>query len=385
MDSVVIEAAPDLLGAASMGPSAGALALALHQHMASECAAPPTGLHRRLLRFVFGPLARMQRGQGDPQQPQQQQPETDDALCGASDDGTEYSEDVLGMSPFASCPDLQEYRRLLAERRQARAARGAGGAARRQEGRAAAAAAEQQQQQQQQQQQSAGGPLRRALQWLLHGARAAARCVSPQGPGQNDATAGERVVNILTSIPFVIIGMHSLRCADESRRRFGAAFITTGAVAGLYHASSGAARLIMRKLDYWSIAVTSSVLRGAAGVRVPLLVNALAAALTPLKPTLVSGANLAIIEARYLVKALHHAPLRPLFGAHVGSAAAGLLFFSLEDVLVLGMGAPPVVHSLWHCLSAASLGLIGPLLSHCGEGALLLEGAQLVAAAGGGR
>jgi hypothetical protein len=55
------------------------------------------------------------------------------------------------------------------------------------------------------------GPLRRLLQWAVRGARAAGRCVSPQGAGNNDATLGERIFNVLTSIPFVIVGLHSLR------------------------------------------------------------------------------------------------------------------------------------------------------------------------------
>lgn len=139
---------------------------------------------------------------------------------------------------------------------------------------------------------------------------------------------------------------------------------------------------MFRKLDYWSIAYTSGVLRGAAGVRAPAAAAALAALITPVKPTLVTGANLAIIEARYLASALRHAPLRPLFSAHLGAAAAGILCFLFEDVLVVQMGAPPVFHSLWHCLSAASLGLIGPLLAHCegGGGGALLAAAALTAA-----
>jgi hypothetical protein len=156
--------------------------------------------------------------------------------------------------------------------------------------------------------------------------------------------------------------------------------VATGVIAAVYHASSGGARLVMRKLDYWSIALTSSVLRKATGLGVPPLVNAAAALLTPLKPTLVTGANLAIIEARYLKTAMEHAHLRPSFGAHIGVAATGLGFFMLEDVLVLGMGAPPVVHSLWHLLSTVSLSLVGPLLTHC-EAPLLRQGAQMVAAA----
>jgi hypothetical protein len=123
------------------------------------------------------------------------------------------------------------------------------------------------------------------------------------------------------------------------------------------------------------------VLRSATGLRVPALLNMAAALLTPIKPTLVTGANLAVIEARYLASALKNAHLRHWFGAHMGTAVVGLGCFWLEDVLVLEMGAPPVFHSLWHMLSAVSLGLIGPLLAHL-DGALLLEGVQLAVTGG---
>jgi hypothetical protein len=162
-----------------------------------------------------------------------------------------------------------------------------------------------------------------------------------------------------------------------SRRHFGAAFIGTGVIAALYHATTGRVRRVFRKLDYYSIAYTSCVLRAATGARAPAPLAAAAALLTPLKPTLVTGANLAAIEARFLASALARPALRGAFGAHMGVALAGIACFALEDVLVLDLGLPPVFHSLWHTLSALALGLIGPLLAHM-EAPLLLEGVQLV-------
>lgn len=155
-------------------------------------------------------------------------------------------------------------------------------------------------------------------------------------------------------------------------------FIATGIIAATYHATpAGRARALLRKLDYYSICLTSSVLRAATGLHVPMLVNLAAALVTPLKPTLVTSANLAAVEVRYLASALQHAHLRPMFGAHLGAAATGVGFFLLEDVMVIKGGAPPVFHSMWHTLSALSMGLMGPLLSHV-EGALLLEGVQMM-------
>jgi hypothetical protein len=182
-----------------------AAALALQQQTQQHQQGNP--LHRRVLRFVLGPLVR--RGGSDAgdqpahtvaQQKQQQPAAASSSLCGCSDDGTEAeaSEDVLGMSPFASVADLQDYRLMLQQKRRERETR--------QPAATAAASADQQQHHYHQ-----PGPLRRALQWLIHGLRSASRHVSPQGAGNNDSTLSERIFNVVTSVPFVLVGMHSLR------------------------------------------------------------------------------------------------------------------------------------------------------------------------------
>jgi hypothetical protein len=203
-------------GAAGLADAAAAAVAAAASSSSAGAHMPP--LHRRVLRFVFGGLTRA----GSPQQyqhPNQRRRRAavsdggdggdggllllgrrpgspraslySDAVSDAATEDT-GSEDVLGMSPFASCADLQNYRAALQQQRAARAAAAAAEAA------AARRAA-------------AAGPLRRALAWLLHGARRAAAHVSPQGPGNNDTTLFERVTNVATSVPFLVVGVHSLR------------------------------------------------------------------------------------------------------------------------------------------------------------------------------
>jgi hypothetical protein len=41
--------------------------------------------------------------------------------------------------------------------------------------------------------------------------RALASSAGPQGPGNNDHSMAERVVNVLTSLPFFAVGLHGLR------------------------------------------------------------------------------------------------------------------------------------------------------------------------------
>jgi hypothetical protein len=49
--------------------------------------------------------------------------------------------------------------------------------------------------------------------------------------------------------------------------------------------------------------------------------------------------------------------------------------FAYEDVAT-GWGWPPVLHSLWHCLSAVAMGCVHGLLEHL-ELAMLVQGVQL--------
>jgi hypothetical protein len=66
---------------------------------------------------------------------------------------------------------------------------------------------------------STDGLLRRAVKAVLRPmvravvacARAVASSAGPQGPGNNDNSMAERVVNVLTSLPFFAVGLHGLR------------------------------------------------------------------------------------------------------------------------------------------------------------------------------
>lgn len=67
-------------------------------------------------------------------------------------------------------------------------------------------------------------------------------------------TLGERVINVLTSLPFSAVGLHMLRQRRTRQgRRHGGSLVAVGAMAALYHASFGRFRGLARKLDYWTI------------------------------------------------------------------------------------------------------------------------------------
>jgi hypothetical protein len=87
-----------------------------------------------------------------------------------------------------------------------------------------------------------------------------------------------------------------------------------GAVASGYHGADRDCwlRPVMRKMDYYTICYTSTVLRRAAHISLPGAVKAAALLVAPFKPSIVTGLNLALVEVRIdqLLAALSFAPLQ---------------------------------------------------------------------------
>lgn len=134
-------------------------------------------------------------------------------------------------------------------------------------------------------------------------ARALASAAGPQGPGNNDACRTEQLVNVVTSLPFILIGLHGLRTRTcPAARHFAASFVAVGASAAAYHASGGgvAARVrpLLRRADYYSICYSAAALRRAARIPLPRPLAVLAAAAAPFKPTAVTALNLTLVEVR---------------------------------------------------------------------------------------
>lgn len=188
----------------------------------------------------------------------------------------------------------------------------------------------------------------------------------PQGNNEaNDDHPAERWVNVLTSLPFLIIGAHMVPKRRTAEGRLHAwSTVAVGATAAIYHASSGKAREVTRKADYWCIAATSvamvkTLFADRPGVRAALNASLV---LVPFRPLWVTGANTLIMQAEFARQAASNSGVRPAFRAHVLSAAAGAVAFAAEEALVeRGVRG---VHSLWHLLSAVAVASMGGLLSH---------------------
>ena len=142
-----------------------------------------------------------------------------------------------------------------------------------------------------------------------------------QGPGTCDHTPLERTINLVTSLPFFVLGLQTFRHAfrrarstlydtcraashpclgmlvcsrdaksDESRL-YGASVMGVGAGALTFHATSGPARNWGRKLDYWMIALSTAALNKVLHPSVSRHRTGASLLLTPMQPLAVTSAN----------------------------------------------------------------------------------------------
>ena len=147
-------------------------------------------------------------------------------------------------------------------------------------------------------------------------------------------------------------------------KQYAASMLAVGVAATAYHVSSGAPRRLFRKLDYYSIAASSSFMMKALWPHRPWVrhsVTAISLAI-PFKPFVISLGHTLAMQAEYARQALRHEAVRPHFCMHTAAAAAGIVAFAVEDVLAeRGFGH---VHGLWHCLAAAGVATTGALVEH---------------------
>lgn len=167
-----------------------------------QCRMQPSGPHRRVLRWLVRKL-----NQHGKQQQGQHQPRAAEQLPS----GSSY-DSLSGLSDYSECrydgpmprPPVQHQHRL------ASAAPQEAGVSSNQLGFVETIA-----EQSKQEQQQAEGGLRRLVKAVL---RPVVRFVhhmcsssGPQGPGSNDNSLGEQIINVVTSIPFFVVGMHGFR------------------------------------------------------------------------------------------------------------------------------------------------------------------------------
>lgn len=188
----------------------------------------------------------------------------------------------------------------------------------------------------------------------------AATYLSPTGPGGCDHNPLERCCNCATSVPFMMVGVHAIKNRRTTEGKvWGASMVGVGMASTMFHASSGAWREWGRRMDYWSIAASSSLLLRAVYPKTPTSVTIASMAMIPFKPFLVSSFNSAAMELKFLHRARKNPKrLGKAQMLHASTCLLGLSAFALEDYCP----QLPLLHSAWHCLSAAGVSVVNNLL-----------------------
>lgn len=190
--------------------------------------------------------------------------------------------------------------------------------------------------------------------------------VQPQGTSHNDDSLSQRIINVVTSIPFISLGYAILKRTNTAEgKQYGNSMLAVGAAATLYHASSGSFRPIARKIDYWTIAVSSTyMVKATVAPENKFLKRLLHASLlaVPFRPLTVSTLSTLAMQAEFARQALSYKSMRPHLKKHLVASAASGVAFALEDTLAdRGFGH---VHGIWHLLATAGVATINPLLDH---------------------
>jgi hypothetical protein len=220
---------------------------------------------------------------------------------------------------------------------------------------------------------------------------AAVSRMSPCGPGCCDSTPLERAANVLTSAPYVVVGLRAARRRRTPEgRAWGLSMAAVGAASTFFHAAPrGPAKELGRKLDYWAIAASSALLCRALrpGGGVPRRLTAASLAATPFRPFPVSTLNTLAMELEFLRRAAAHGGpggrsegLRGQQMLHSACALGAMVFFSLEGALP----HVPLLHSSWHLLSSVSCATTNALLEDVERGMGLAVDHRAAAGGGGG-
>lgn len=209
--------------------------------------------------------------------------------------------------------------------------------------------------------QEPGGPKQRLC--LLNFQTA----ISPKGPGSNDRTRRERLLNTLTSLPIIFVGLHTIRHRESAAGvHFGASLLGVGLAATAYHASSGKLRKHFRKMDYWSISLsTTAAVRAALPAKSQTrarLSSIGLLALVPFKPSAVTAINASIAQVEFARCSQKCPMLRSAHRRQAASLAAGLVCFGLEDVAM--QHNMSFVHAVWHCLACYAVSSANALIKH---------------------
>ncbi|CAI9779146.1 unnamed protein product [Fraxinus pennsylvanica] len=183
-------------------------------------------------------------------------------------------------------------------------------------------------------------------------------CLRPvHGCVNGDKHLAETVVNVLTSLPFIALGIQAPR-KNLNCKLYANSLIGVGIASSVYHASRGKLRKYLRWADYTMIATATVCLSRALRNENPKLLTAASAFFLPIQPLMVSAVHTGIMEVAFAKRAFQDPDLRMAYNVHKMSSLLGGALFIAEDLFP----ETPFLHAGWHLAAAVGVGTCNKLL-----------------------
>lgn len=172
-----------------------------------------------------------------------------------------------------------------------------------------------------------------------------------------DQNVVETVANVVTSLPFIALGVQAPR-KNMNSKLYANSLIGVGVASSLYHSSRGRIRKFMRWVDYTMIATATLCLSRALRSENPKYLMAVSALCLPFQPLMVSVVHTGLMEVAFAKRALKDPQLRMVHNVHKASSLLGGVLFVADDVFP----QTPYLHAAWHLAAAIGVGTCNKLL-----------------------
>ncbi|KAL3510578.1 hypothetical protein ACH5RR_029979 [Cinchona calisaya] len=172
-----------------------------------------------------------------------------------------------------------------------------------------------------------------------------------------DKTVAETIANVLTSLPFIALGLQAPR-KNLNCKLYANSLIGVGITSSLYHASRGKLRKYLRWADYTMIATATLCLSRALRNENPKFLMAASAVFLPIQPLMVSAVHTGMMEVAFAKRAFQDPELRVAHNVHKMSSLLGGALFIADDVFP----ETPFLHAGWHLAAAIGVGTCNKLL-----------------------
>ncbi|KAJ4760271.1 fold protein [Rhynchospora pubera] len=167
----------------------------------------------------------------------------------------------------------------------------------------------------------------------------------------------ETIANVITSIPFIVLGLQAPRKSWNSKL-YANSLIGVGIASTLYHTSRGEIRKYLRWADYTMIATTTVCLSRALREENPKFLMTASTLLLPFQPMMVSALHMGMMEVSFAKRASVKPDLRMAHNLHTMSGLLGGALFFADDCFP----DTPYLHAAWHLAAAIGVGTCNKLL-----------------------